>query len=319
MRREPRITYRDLSEQLGTSTPNVHRRIDRLRTTGTLGPIRAKLRPETVGGTCALIHGQAVGKLDAKAWQALAAQGSISRAIIGCRDRVYLSTCLKEPSRIDEVMRYLADRFPIAGPEVLVVQERSSPWRDDWTYSGDEAGPRMEYIRAADLRIIRSMWDDGRKQICDIAADTGLSKPTVRRRLANLLDRKVIEFDMGIEHGQGADVNFGLIVRFQSPDDRDGFLRGLSNEPYCCREEVMLFSNAPDTVWMNLTVDTINDGYARIDEIRERKGVVSVMSDVILKAFTFETWVDRLVGTEGGDVVLDDRAAGGTLRSWAHS
>jgi DNA-binding Lrp family transcriptional regulator len=293
MRKDPRITYRALSDRLGTSVPNVHRRIDRLKTTGTLGPIRTSIRPELVGGTNVLVHGVATQGLDDIAWEALAAQGSIRRAIIGCQNRVYLLSCLRHPTRVEDLLDFLARRFPLKRPEAYIIDSGTAPNSGGIGQEGREPNG-LARLRHADLQIVKSMREDGRKAICDIVDDTGLSKPTVRRRLSNLIEEGVLEFDVGITSGRCNEVNFGLMTRFSSPDDRDRYLSDVAGSDRSIYDEVYRFTNAPDTVWMNIWVGTIEDGNRRIEELTARKGASLIMYDVILKARSFETWIDRL-------------------------
>jgi DNA-binding Lrp family transcriptional regulator len=291
MRKEPRITYRAMSDRLGTSVPNVYRRIERLRTSGTLGPIRTSIRPEAVGGTSVLVHGVATQQLDDMAWEALAAQGSIRRAIIGCQNRVYLLSCLRHPSKVEDLMDFLARRFPLLRPEAYVIDAPApGPRRID--LSGRDLGGAK--LRSADLQIIKAMREDGRKPICDIVEDTGLSKPTVRRRLSELIEHGTIEFDVSITAGQSNEVNFGLMTRFSSPAERDHYLIDMAGDDRSIYDEVYRFTNAPDTMWMNIWVGTIDDGNHRIEELTAREGASLIMYDVILKVRFFETWIDRL-------------------------
>ena len=49
-----------------------------------------------------------------------------------------------------------------------------------------------------DLKIVRSLREDARRSITDLASDVGISRPTVMKRLKKMLEKETIHIDTGI-------------------------------------------------------------------------------------------------------------------------
>ena len=100
-------------------------------------------------------------------------------------------------------------------------------------------------IRKIDWRIIRSLKDNLRKPICDIAGELNISTKTVKRHLDNLIDNEdvycttlvqprmiegIIPYYLAIEFGE--DINIGkTILSFRERFDNYWFKQKIQNSP----------------------------------------------------------------------------------------
>lgn len=84
-----------------------------------------------------------------------------------------------------------------------------------------------------DVSILRYLQEDGRAQLSEIAGATGLSPPTIRRRLDRLLDQNVLRGITGVIEPSmvGLDVTAFIQMRVDRSIDYDRFIDQVREEP----------------------------------------------------------------------------------------
>ena len=56
----------------------------------------------------------------------------------------------------------------------------------------------VKKLDKVDFNIIRSLREDARRSITELASDVGISRPTVMKRLKRMLEEETISIDTGI-------------------------------------------------------------------------------------------------------------------------
>ena len=107
LQRDPRLTYREISNQLCISVPTAQRRVESLFNSGRIRSIRYRLSLDALGGKWVFFHGQAKIKLTSEVIKGLMDHGSISRVLQCAYNYVACHVDIREQEDIAEVMSFL--------------------------------------------------------------------------------------------------------------------------------------------------------------------------------------------------------------------
>ncbi|MFX1277262.1 MAG: Lrp/AsnC family transcriptional regulator, partial [Promethearchaeota archaeon] len=152
-------------------------------------------------------------------------------------------------------------------------------------------------IDKLDLSIIRSIHNDSRKPISEIADDVRSTPNTVRRRLTRLIDEGLIELTINVFLEDTTDIYTFLLITLNPTADRVKISKQISEKHQPFVMFCWTFSNLPNTllcwVWTN-TIKQLNDLLEdlKIDEIE------SIETDIIRKGLFLDTWIDELLYKE---------------------
>lgn len=207
-----RATFSQLAEVLGVSDQTIARRYRRLRSSGALRVVGLKSRPK-VGSLgwflrirCVPGSGPAIAAALARradtAWiQLLSGNTEVLCTLRGDarEDRDSLLAKLPRSERIVDVTAHSLLHMFTGGPDALgflqvLPGERLEPLRQPAAANG-----RHVELGELDLALFQALGVDGRASHAELAALTGWSESTVRRRMDQLHEAGVLYFDIELD------------------------------------------------------------------------------------------------------------------------
>ena len=207
-----RATFSQLADVLGVSDQTVARRYRRLRSSGALRVVGLKSRPK-VGALgwflrirCVPGSGPAIAAALARradtAWiQLLSGNTEVLCTLRGDarEDRDALLAKLPRSERIVDVTAHSLLHIFTGGPDALgflqvLSDERLEPLRQPATADGGHVE-----LGDLDLALFQALGVDGRASHAELAALTGWSESTVRRRMDQLREAGVLYFDIELD------------------------------------------------------------------------------------------------------------------------
>ncbi|GAA0393084.1 Lrp/AsnC family transcriptional regulator [Streptomyces luteireticuli] len=214
-----RAPFRRIAEVLGVSDQTVARRYTRLRSAGTLrvvgltDPLRLGEVPWFVRVRCAPGAAGAIGEALARrpdtTWVSLTSGGTEIACLVrpggtGGGDTLLLEKLPRTPRVVDVSAHCLLHVFfgqdlslftksgPLTAEQVAALKPANAPDR----LLSDPAPAPAYPLDEADGRLLDALARDGRTPVGELAAATGWSATTVRRRMAELREAGVLYFDL---------------------------------------------------------------------------------------------------------------------------
>ena len=203
-----RASFSQIAELLGVSDQTVARRYKRLRSAGTLRVVGLKAKAGQLGWflrmRCVPGSGQAIAAALARrpdtAWiQLLSGDTEVLCTLRGDArdDSNSLLAKLPRSARIVAVTAYSLLHMYVGGPDTLGFLEVLPPEKVQ-SLRPQVRGGRVE-LGELDKALFEALGTDGRTPYADLAALTGWSESTVRRRMDQLREAGALYFDLELD------------------------------------------------------------------------------------------------------------------------
>ncbi|OPY31877.1 MAG: HTH-type transcriptional regulator Ptr1 [Methanomassiliicoccales archaeon PtaU1.Bin124] len=290
--RNPRITFRELADQLHLSIPAIQHRYARLEETKQITGFHALVNLDLFGGVRMMVYGQMQGKMGHELLNEIAAQGSIPYMWCGGMNNLYLAAVLQDISHMDQVVNFAQERCHISNPEVMIVGSGSVIANCPPT-TGSPRTSDISCLSELDYRIIQAMHYDARRSVADIAKAVGVTTKTIGKHLDRMLELHLIDL---VTRGRcwGMEViNFALIVKLASVSSRDPVLKKMREDPDFHLLNSWVISNKPNMLYFEVQTGTVGEMDGIVHSLRALEDVESVQADISLEEHIFETWRDR--------------------------
>ncbi len=282
-----RCSYAELAEKLSLSVNAVHKRIRSLIEAGVIRKFTAKLSglavnfvPVFVSGTSQLSTLQGLP-------DKLKTQGSIYWLAVGGGKYLYIGAYLRSINELESLVSYLRKEAGLAEPTVgiMAVPTFMLPANLE---SFDTALCDLDY------QIIRSMRDDARKTISDIADELGISAKTVRRRLTRMIKNWLIELSVEWYPDASNDIMTLFELRLQPNADI-----GVAYKIFKKYSPQVLFywsfANIPSTATFTVWTNSMKELQSIRENIEKEEGVLSITPNILYAGYMFSTWRDQIV------------------------
>jgi DNA-binding Lrp family transcriptional regulator len=227
-----RAPFNRIGEVLGVSDQTVARRYGRLRRVGALrvlgltDPLRVGLTPWFVRVRCtpdaAASVGEALARRTDTRWVSLISGGTeifclVQAAVPGQDDALLLQKLPRTPRVVQVTAHAMLHVF--FGQDLSPVS-RTGPLRPDQIRAlapADAPARRAEEptdhpvpLGPGDLRMLEVLAADGRTSAAELAAATGWSQTTVRRRLSELRSSGALYYDLDFDRGMLPELRVAL-------------------------------------------------------------------------------------------------------------
>jgi DNA-binding Lrp family transcriptional regulator len=209
-----RVPFSRIAEVLGVSDQTVSRRYTRLRTAGVirvlgltdpavLGEVTWLVRVQCTPDAAAKVA-QALARREDTAWVSLASGGTeincVTRSQVGQdTDALLLQRLPRTPSVVGVTAQCVMHTF-FGGSQGLSIksdsltEEQAQALRPPPVPAPGTHGPVV--LDDADRRMLAVLGQDGRADLADLAAASGWSQSTVRRRMAQLRESGALYLDL---------------------------------------------------------------------------------------------------------------------------
>jgi len=288
-----RISYRELADHVSLSLNAVYKRVQNLVDLGVIRRFVAKINPYAVGA----VYVYTFGKSDAinidKVISQLQQNNSISQLVLTSRNYIYIGAFLRNIHELGGHSSFISNTAEIKLPVVGLRDGSYHSMPIDHTFPKS----KMLNIDKLDLSIIRTLHNDSRKPISEIAEDLSSTSSTIRRRLSRLIDEGVLELTIDLHLEASGDVYSILLINLKPSIDRIEFAKSLCNkyQPYILVS--YSFSNLPNSLLFWVWTKTIKQLNTLIQNIK-KEDIESIITDIIRKATFLDTWKEELLYKE---------------------
>ncbi|MDX1798909.1 MAG: winged helix-turn-helix transcriptional regulator, partial [Candidatus Lokiarchaeia archaeon] len=210
--------------------------------------------------------------------------------ILSSRNYVYIGSMLENIHQLDDFSSYVSQILEIQSPKIGLLSgvQYTTPIRYVVPKSRS-----MNYDKL-DLEIIRSLQEDSRKPISEIADDVNSTANTIRRRLARMVEEGIIDLSINFNPEDSNDIFSLFQINLNPSVDKSEFAKYLNEkyEPnlfYC-----WTFSNLPNLVVCWVWSNTMKELTDLVDSIKQ-ENIDSIVFDIMYKVYYFDTWKEKLL------------------------
>ena len=280
-----RSSYRELAEKLGLSVTAVHNRIQTLIDQGVIRKFTSGLSVIAQNAIHILVFGSSKTNSIPSLKSKLEKHGSIYWLAVAGGNTLYLGAYLRNIAELDGLVKFIRENAEMPEPTIAIT--------------GSPIPPGMQNLKLQtklcdlDYKILRSLKDNSRKPIADIAEETGVSAKTVRRRLAYMRKNFLIQFSIEWYPDESNDIFSIFHVRFK--DDANPNAANILLQKYYPKTVFYWsFTNIPNSYVFMIWTPTSKE----LREIRElfevENAIQSVVPNVIYTGYIIPSWRDEI-------------------------
>lgn len=288
--KNPRIPYREIADKLNISIQAVHRRIKILREAGVIHSFQANVSLGYLGAVPVNVTGRSSVESIEEIVNELRKNDSVAALLVASGNQLYVHGLLRDISELDAFAEFAAKTAKMPEPRVSIGKYLPATKAPDKT-AGDD--PRK--LTPLDLRIIGAMHEDARMSTTDVADKLGVSAATVRRRLEKMIQEGSIEIATEVDPTPSGDVASYLHVTLKEGADRLKVGAKLVDNFDPNIVYFVPFSNLPNFLLIATWTKTMSELGRLTEQVRKDESVKSVVCNVALAGYRFETWRDRLL------------------------
>ncbi|MFX1470384.1 MAG: Lrp/AsnC family transcriptional regulator, partial [Promethearchaeota archaeon] len=210
--------------------------------------------------------------------------------MLSSRNHIYVGALLQNIHELDEYSSFVSQTAEIKSPTIGLLHGvfYSSPINYKNPISSSTNLDKL------DLEIIRSLKNDSRKPIAEVAEDVNSTSKTIRRRLSRMMDEGLIRLTIYF-NPFSSDYIFALLqINLKSGVNKEEVANSLITEYKPFIFFCWTFSNIPNFLLCYTWSKTINDFNDLIKKVKKNE-IESVTADVLFKELYFETWRDKIV------------------------
>jgi DNA-binding Lrp family transcriptional regulator len=280
-----RLSYRELADKLNLSATAVHSRIRSLVEQGVIRRFSAKISIGALGAATVIIFGPSKVASAQVLYEELIKHGSVYWLGIGGGSFIYIGAYLRSIVDLEPLVGYVEKATGILEPNVGIMSYASP------TGAYPSANARLSNL---DYQIIRSLKDDSRKAVSDIAQELGVSSKTVRRRLNRMVELGLVDLSIDWYPDASNDIITVLHLNLKPEVDRSVVDRVL--QKYWPNIFFYWgFSNIPNLLLAFMWTNTMKEVKTICENLERETVFRSVLPNVLYTGYIFKTWVDRLV------------------------
>jgi Lrp/AsnC family leucine-responsive transcriptional regulator len=282
-----RLSYSDLAEKLGLSVNAVHKRIQLLVEAGVIRKFTAKVNLLTTKAIVVFISGiSQMGSLHDLP-DKLKTQGSIYWLAVGGGNYLYIGAYLRSLTELEPLVTYIKKEAGIPEPTVGIT---------DFPLLLPLVHPKASdlALHELDYQIIRSLKDNSRKAISDVADELGISAKTARRRLQRMIKNGLIELTIEWYPDASNDI-MTLIQLHLKPEIEKGEIYNIFRKYSPNMLFYWSYSNIPNTITYTVWTNTMKELQSLREKLEKEESVVSVMPNILYIGYIFKTWRDQLI------------------------
>ncbi len=277
-----RTPYRDLADKLNLSANAVHQRIQSLIDAGVIRKFTTKISLAALQAITVVIYGVSEAEVLCKVHETLGIHDSVYWVGHAGGNWVYVGGYLRNLSGIEDLVAYIKKEADIPNPIVGIYPQTPStqPFDVEKTLS------------SLDRKILFCLANDSRKPIADVAEESGVTAKTVRRRLAAMEKRGLVEFSMDWYPDSSNDVVTIMHIKLNPDFDKTRLLE-------------MMNRYSPNLIFYYPLVNRPNEVFSlfwtsTMQELKEvqlrltKEAVSSFTSNIVYTGDLFDTWRDEL-------------------------
>jgi len=288
-----RLTYREISDHLGLSVNAVYKRVQTLIDLRVIEKFAARLKPYAINAIYAFIFGQSNAQDMDKAIAELEKHNNTWQIVLSSRNYIYIGAMLESIHQLDEYSSFVSQAAEIQSPKIGLLSGVQYTAPIPYIIPKSRS---MNYDKL-DLEIIRSLHNDSRKPISEVADEVNSTSNTVRRRLTRMIDEGIIELSINFNPEDSTDIFALFQITINPSEDKNEFAKQLNEkyDPhlfYC-----WTFSNLPNLIICWVWANTMKELTELVESIK-KEGIDSIMFDIMYKVSYLDTWKEKMLYTK---------------------
>ncbi|MFX0001492.1 MAG: Lrp/AsnC family transcriptional regulator [Candidatus Hermodarchaeota archaeon] len=285
-----RLTYREISNHLGLSVNAVYKRIQALIDIKTIEKFTARLKPYAINAIYTFIFGQSDAQDMDKAIIELSKHDNTWQIALSSRNYVYIGAMLENIHQLDDYASFVSQVVKIHSPKIGLL-------------SGVHYTAPIPYIvpksrsmnfDQLDIDIIRSLHNDSRKPVSEIADEVNSTSNTIRRRLTRMIEEGIIELSINFNPEASSDIFATFQITVKPSVDKNEIAQILNDKFHPNLFYCWTFSNLPNIilcwVWANNTKEL-----TELVENIKKENIDSIVFDIMYKVYYFDTWKEKIL------------------------
>jgi DNA-binding Lrp family transcriptional regulator len=285
-----RLSYSALADTLNLSVTAVHKRIQELTASGVIRKFTAKLSLYQLEAVHVLIFGSSKLNSLQNLPSKLKANGLVYWLAVGGGNYLYIGIYLRSIGELESLIDFVKETAEM--PE-LTVGITTSPVLP---HSGQTMENRTLY--PLDYQIIRSLKNNSRKVLSDVAEELGVSAKTIRRRLTRMMKYGLTELSIEWYPDASNDIS-SLIHLSTKPETEKNVMSKLLKKYAPNMVFYWSFSNIPNTFIAMVWTRTVRDLQRIRENLENESNLQSVAANILATGYIFKTWRDKLLEEKG--------------------
>ncbi len=285
-----RLSYREIADYLGLSVNAVYKRVQNLIDLGIIKKFRAGIKPYAINAIFAFIFGQSDSQNMDNIVNELSKHENTYNIILSSRNYLYIGSLLKDIHQLDEYSSFVSQTASIKTPQIGLLH--GVFYHSPLAYITPRS--RTMSMDELDISIIRSLHNDSRKPISEIADDVNSTSNTVRRRLNRLIEEGIIDLTIEFNPNSSNDI-FTLIQLNTAPSvDKQELAQYLTEKYKPNIFFIWSFSNMPNFLLCYLWTNTMGQMNNVVESLKKEK-INTVIPDIVYKGIYFDTWKEKML------------------------
>lgn len=280
-----RISYRELAEKLDLSITAVHNRIQALIEMGVIRKFTAGLSILAQNAIHILIFGSSKTTSISSLKPKLEKHGSIYWLTVAGGNILYIGAYIRNIAELDGLVRFVRENAEMPEPTVAITTSPIPP--------GLQNLEIKTKLCDLDYKIIRSLKDNSRKPIADIAEEIGVSAKTVRHRLNYMRKNFLIQLSIEWYPDHANDIMSIFHIRFRTeanPHTADIVLQ----KYYPKTLFYWGFSNIPGNYVFMVWTPSSKELREIRESLEQEPAIESVTPNMIYTGYILHSWRDEI-------------------------
>jgi DNA-binding Lrp family transcriptional regulator len=285
-----RLSYREISEHLGLSVNAVYKRIQTLIDIRTIEKFTARLKPYAINAIYTFIFGQSTAQDMDNAIIELGRHDNTWQIALSSRNYVYIGSMLENIHQLDNYASFVSEAIKIQSPKMGLL-------------SGVQYTAPIPYIvpksrsmnyDQLDLEIIRSLHNDSRKPISEVADEVKSTSNTVRRRLKRMIEEGIIELSINFNPEASSDIFATFQISLKPSIDKNEVAKLLNEKFHPNLFYCWTFSNLPNIILCWVWANNMKELTELVEKIK-KENIDSIIFDIMSKVYYFDTWKEKIL------------------------
>jgi DNA-binding Lrp family transcriptional regulator len=289
----PRMTFRELADELDISLQAVHRRMQLAQDKGVIAKFTADISLGYLSATTAVIFGESGFRSLDEIVSQLSNDNRTSWVLIGSGNYLYIGGLLRSMEELEEFSDFVIKTTQITNPKIGL-----QTFHAGGIFGGGTRAELASKLSKLDLRIINSLHNDARKSLTEIADELSVSARTVRRRLDKMVEDNVIELGVVINPTKSGDTLAVLEINLAERSDKSEVRHFLNKRFFIEVDFFRSFSNLPNflmgVAW-TFSLAELGDLVRELEAIDQIESAVPI---VLFSGHYFDTWRASLLEPE---------------------
>jgi len=285
-----RLTYREISNYLGLSVNAIFKRVQVLIDLKVIEKFSARLKPYAINAIYAFIFGQSNTQDIDKTIAELDQHDNTWQIALSSRNYMYIGAMLENIHQLDEYSSFISRTAKIQSPKIGLLSGVHYIAPIPYIVPKSRA---MSYDKL-DLEIIRSLHNDSRKPISEMADEINSTSNTIRRRLTRMIEEGIIELSIDFNPEASNDIFAVFQISVKPSIDKNEVAHTLNEKYHPNLFYCWTFSNLPNTILCWVWANNVKELTELVENVK-KENIDSIIFDIMCKVYYFDTWKERLL------------------------